>query len=572
MNRETTKSDLLFYLRDSRVPVIALKGLWGTGKTHLWNEVRNEFAPIEGNDHLYASCFGLNSIDQIKATLFQNSLGKAENAVSTAQKVSGFAIDVMEKITAKLAPGAEGAATLVGSLGGLVQSALIDKTLHSRLIVLDDLERRGEQLSVDALLGFIDLLKRSNCKVLVILNEEPLVEAQAAGWRTLKEKCFEREITLITQPEEAAKIGLSDSLDFKASVLDTLIRHSVTNIRVVQRIERVVQTIFAGVADPYGEVSLSMVPAAVLLTALNFNAVPRAPDVLVLLEEWSEWCANPFPIENSSNKMSNAVAFASSARLTRDMELLQLIWSHLKTGHRLKQEFATLFEDRRLRAQHSDAHRSAERYIEDIYLDPMMRDQDFIARAQHYRSIWIKISADKVNSIVIDLERRGATKLAKEIAEGWAAYWKATPQLWVSNLFPSDSFHPIIKEAIEEGNRRASAGPSLLQAVKTVSSKNWSHKETDTINTASEQEIIDTIKTLSRDDFAIFIYFYRQEITNPMPATRHERYFGAGTETFIRAARRLNAEQPKERIAELLRMHLGDAIDLEANSCAHPIP
>lgn len=95
MTRETTKQDLLYYLDDVRVLVIALKGLWGTGKTHLWEEVKGEFAPINGSDHLYASCFGLESVEQIKAALFQNSLGKAEGAISAAKKFSGFAIDVM---------------------------------------------------------------------------------------------------------------------------------------------------------------------------------------------------------------------------------------------------------------------------------------------------------------------------------------------------------------------------------------------------------------------------------------------------------------------------------------------
>jgi hypothetical protein len=121
------------------VRVIAFKGLWGTGKTHLWDEIKSDFSAIDGNDHLYASCFGLESLEQIRNALFQNSLGRAEGTVTAAKKFSGFAIDVLEKIASKVAPGAEGAATVVGSLGSLVQSALIDKVLHSRLIVLDDI-------------------------------------------------------------------------------------------------------------------------------------------------------------------------------------------------------------------------------------------------------------------------------------------------------------------------------------------------------------------------------------------------------------------------------------------------
>ena len=120
MSRESTKIDLLYYLNDDKVPVIALKGLWGTGKTHLWDEIKEKFPSVEESDHLYASCFGLESVDQIKAALFQNSLGKTEKAVSAAQKFSGFTIDALEKIAEKVLPGAEGVATVLGSLGGLV--------------------------------------------------------------------------------------------------------------------------------------------------------------------------------------------------------------------------------------------------------------------------------------------------------------------------------------------------------------------------------------------------------------------------------------------------------------------
>lgn len=560
MNRETTKADLLYYLRDRKVPVVALKGLWGTGKTHLWDEVRTEFEPIDDNDHLYASCFGLESVDQIKAALFQNSLGKAEKVASTAQKLSGLAIDVVEKVAAKFIPGAEGTATVVGSLGGLVHSVLIDKILQSRLIVLDDLERRGEGLRVDALLGFIDLLKRNDCKVLIILNEEPLAETLAADWRTLKEKCLDREITLVTEPGDAARIGLGDSLVYRDAVVNTLIRLSVTNIRVVQRIDRVVKTIFDSVSNQHGDVAQSMVPAAVLLTALNFNAVPGGPDVQDLMNQWSAWCAQPSFFADSAKEMSDAVAFALNAHLTRDIEFLKLVWRHLLTGHRFEEEFDALFETRRQHAEDNEAQSLAVRYIEDTYLDPSMQNQDFIERARVQCAAWGGVSGDKISTIALDLERRGDPKLALEIASEWARRWKAAPHLWISSLYPIDSLHPIIKEAVEEGNRQFSARPSLLEAVRQVSTRSWNPEDTEAINNASEQEMEDTILALGRDDFGNFIYFFRKENKDPLHSVGTGPIFSAGTETFLRVVRRLAVEKPGSRLAELLRTHLGDAL------------
>jgi len=42
MSLKTTKEQLVRSLGDADNSVIALSGKWGTGKTHLWNEVKSE--------------------------------------------------------------------------------------------------------------------------------------------------------------------------------------------------------------------------------------------------------------------------------------------------------------------------------------------------------------------------------------------------------------------------------------------------------------------------------------------------------------------------------------------------
>lgn len=558
MSRETTKVDLLFYLTDPKVRVIAFKGLWGTGKTHLWDEIKSDFSAIDGNDHLYASCFGLESLEQIRNALFQNSLGRAEGTVTAAKKFSGFAIDVLEKIASKVAPGAEGAATVVGSLGSLVQSALIDKVLHSRLIVLDDIERRAKSLQVETLLGFIDLLKRSDCKILLILNEEPLEESHASDWRTLKEKCIDREITLLTTSVDAASIGLSQDMPYRAVVTDTLARLKVSNIRVIQRIDRIVKTIFGDAVSLPDGLQKSLLPATVTLTALNFNAVPSGPDVASLMNEWPAWCAQPRYFDDDRQEMSAAVAFGLHIKLTRDVEYLALLMQHILTGHRLKEQFDILFQQRREQEASNQAENAAVRYIEDTLLDPGMTNQDFIARATAHKAAWVDISADKISAIASDLEWRGAGVLAQEIAGEWARRWKESPKLWNGNLYSPDSFYPVIKDAILEGNAHFSSMPSLIDAVLKVSTGGWAPGDIMAINDATVDEVIETIYALDREHFGSFIYFYRKEIRDPIQQAGTGPLFKAGADTFLRAARRIVAEAKRPRLTELLKQHLGE--------------
>ena len=49
---------------------IALTGEWGVGKTHLWNEIRdNNGKSFSGKKYAYVSLFGLDSLASLKSAI-----------------------------------------------------------------------------------------------------------------------------------------------------------------------------------------------------------------------------------------------------------------------------------------------------------------------------------------------------------------------------------------------------------------------------------------------------------------------------------------------------------------------
>ena len=66
MSLKKTKDQLIKLLGQPDNTVIALSGKWGTGKTHLWNEVKDESGDDSVKKALYVSLFGLSSVDQVK--------------------------------------------------------------------------------------------------------------------------------------------------------------------------------------------------------------------------------------------------------------------------------------------------------------------------------------------------------------------------------------------------------------------------------------------------------------------------------------------------------------------------
>lgn len=87
MTLKMTKDHLIQLLADQDNKVIALSGKWGTGKSHLWREVRtgSEDGAVQGA--MYVSLFGLSHMNQIKLKLVQSALPSAESNKAVWEKV-----------------------------------------------------------------------------------------------------------------------------------------------------------------------------------------------------------------------------------------------------------------------------------------------------------------------------------------------------------------------------------------------------------------------------------------------------------------------------------------------------
>ena len=66
MTLSTTKDHLIQLLEDPDNKVIALTGKWGTGKSHLWREVKVASKDGAVKGALYVSLFGLSEMNQVK--------------------------------------------------------------------------------------------------------------------------------------------------------------------------------------------------------------------------------------------------------------------------------------------------------------------------------------------------------------------------------------------------------------------------------------------------------------------------------------------------------------------------
>ena len=87
---EDTRNEIVRFLRGSEPEVLCITGDWGVGKTFLWQSVLNELSKTSKallmTRYSYVSLFGLNSLDDLKSSLFENMQWLDQDDTGFAQR------------------------------------------------------------------------------------------------------------------------------------------------------------------------------------------------------------------------------------------------------------------------------------------------------------------------------------------------------------------------------------------------------------------------------------------------------------------------------------------------------
>ncbi|MGE1173316.1 KAP family NTPase [Pseudomonas sp. BW7P1] len=230
-----------FAARESATAIV-LKGEWGTGKTYFWNQVvKANFKSFSRKKYSYISLFGLNSLSDLKRSIFENTVpcSKAGDIVTKESVFENLRkLDISDAATGfrkLLNFGKEAKIPYFGSFGGVVDSiqfALISDTI----ICIDDFERRGSGLSSRDVLGLISgLVETKNCSAILILNEGSL--EQDDEFFSFTEKVFDYEVNFSPSVQESVKLVFDSTGTEREAVAKNAIKLKINNIRLLKKIE-----------------------------------------------------------------------------------------------------------------------------------------------------------------------------------------------------------------------------------------------------------------------------------------------------------------------------------------------
>lgn len=182
------------YLNGNYPFALMINGKWGSGKTYYLKNVLEKNLEEISNGTLkslcYISCNGVKSVDELKNNL---TLSKFSSYTSLSESK----LNIVKKFK-------DGIFTfLPDKLSGLVSIGLKDINLISKsdLIVIDDLERRHSNLTIEEILGFVSVFytELNNTKVIIVADEEKLLDRLTAQeekdkYLTIKEKTIYRTV------------------------------------------------------------------------------------------------------------------------------------------------------------------------------------------------------------------------------------------------------------------------------------------------------------------------------------------------------------------------------------------
>jgi Cdc6-like AAA superfamily ATPase len=179
MSTELVEKEIARFLASPDAEVLCLRGKWGVGKTYSWNEFLKQAQRqkrVALKSYSYVALFGLESLDQLKYAIFENSVGTDSvgvepsldtlrtNTASVASRLGRKSWSVLQHL-----PKVKDFAAAVQSLSFL--------SVRNTIICIDDLERKGGHLPTKDVLGLISQLKdQRKCKVALILNADELEE------------------------------------------------------------------------------------------------------------------------------------------------------------------------------------------------------------------------------------------------------------------------------------------------------------------------------------------------------------------------------------------------------------
>ncbi len=553
MTLQSTKDHLIQLLDEKQNNVIALSGKWGTGKSFLWQQVKNESADSNVKNSLYVSLFGVADINAFKLKIVQS-------AIPTLGSHSGLA----EKVKI----GVEGARNFLQSIhkgfSALDQLALlaVPTILKDRVIVIDDIERKHEKLNADEILGFIDeFTQLHGARIILILNSDQLSDKSV--WDKMREKVIDQEVRLDTSCAEAFDIAIElTSSNVGEHIKPTVEICGLTNIRIIRKVIRAVNRILNGRELLAPAVLHRVIPSTVLLAATHYKGLEEGPDFKYILS-----VGNRSPLRRSREEVDeNIVRHARWDKLLQELhirgcdEYEHLVVEYLQSGLFDNDALAKIIDRYIAEEEALKVGQRIQAFHEKIFWHHWLSEDELMAEA---RALAPHVHWLNANAMSFLHDCVCALFDGKEFGDAMLNDWLsqftpcAADDLGLHD-FVYESLHPAIQAKIDSARDHVHDQTTLYDACEHILNHHgWGDRQKVVMARATAEDFESMIRNLN--DPKKLRVFMAQMIEMCEQPGAYRTDFGSAIDNFIAACRKICTDPNSIRLKRLIQMLFDEA-------------
>lgn len=550
MSIQVVKDQLVRLLGDADCKVIALTGKWGTGKSYMWNQVREDMADDVVKNALYVSLFGLSSLDGIKLKIVQSALPYAKNNPAVWESVR-VGVHATKKILTSIHKG-------FSALDELALLA-VPNILKNKLIVLDDVERKHKKLDIDEVLGFIDeFTQQHGARFMLILNSDQLNERDS--WNTLHEKVIDQEIRLSTSSLESFDIAkiLTASI-YSHKIYNAVEACGLTNIRIIRKIIKTLNRILEGHDGLADSVLNRVVPSIVLLSAIHYKGIEDGPTLEFVLEQgtsldWGRKLQENEVETEDSKRRGRWKSLIGRLGIVACDEFELLVVEFLQSGLFDSSSVSAVIDKYKREEAALETRNDCGKFFERAFWDHLTSEEDLLgtaqdlaARAHYLDAHWASTLSKTVANIP------GGEHIADAVIDAWLAGFREKQLASVDFDDPFErELHPRIKTEFEEINAHAQASTSLYDAcIYLATHDSWGPRQAIVLKSATTQDMQKIIKEKSSTELRKFM-LKMMDLCESKDS--YEPHFGSAMDRFVEACRDIvNDPDVHGRLNEIIR-------------------
>jgi hypothetical protein len=509
MSLSNTKTELLNAINDESNRVIALTGMWGTGKSYLWSEIVRDTYANKPLWPLELSLFGITSIAQLKVKLWALVCASNRSAETKSKwelrNFSGF-------VGPKLQVVAKAALKKAGVEGASVEEFValdLPEIIRTRFIVLDDIERANDKLTANEILGFVDeFSKLHQCRFLLIQNMQGMNEAPY--WELLREKVIDYECKLQTWPSEAFNIALGKRHSHYSKYIENaVVGCELTNIRVICKVIKAVDGLlskFPALSEPTKE---RIIPSIVLFSAIHYKGIYDGPTADFVLsfnvfqfEKLNSPIQKNFTMSNDAPERASKPAAPRELRWARILALLNIrsceqfeyvVHRFFHSGLINQTEINAVLSQFELENERGFAEASLRDFWMHDKFGWKLSNAEKVAMLDNLVAQAPFLSASAVSGIPRDLG--GETELqsaAEKIIQAWCIHYRSTNGISMDvQTFNSEPLHPLIETVLKEASAHEAASSDLFDAcIRLGKFGEWTDKYIEKLNAAKHTEYL----------------------------------------------------------------------------------